>query len=192
MVLALKLITAGVSYQDGLKKPEVPRFCLLTAVQQSSAHQVAHAMGVTATCRFLGSCMAAHPVDLSPHLAEELGALQELSPYQQRHRLTKMPSPLEWLSFTFASGNLLAGPYFELSDYLDFINRKGPWDPKSKQPSLASQYGAGVRLFRQPWQQDSALQYSLPPDCWSAYIKHKAHGLERAEAASICRPGSCC
>lgn len=61
-----------------------------------------------------------------------------------------MPSPLEWLSFTFASGNLLAGPYFELSDYLDFINRKGPWDPKSKQPSLASQYGAGVRPFRQP------------------------------------------
>ncbi|CAK0783622.1 hypothetical protein CVIRNUC_006821 [Coccomyxa viridis] len=93
MVLALKLITAGVSYQDGLKKPE------------------------------------------------------ELSPYQQRHRLTKMPSPLEWLSFTFASGNLLAGPYFELSDYLDFINRKGPWDPKSKQPSLASQYGAGALRF---------------------------------------------
>ena len=24
MVLALKLISAGVSYQDGLKKPEVP------------------------------------------------------------------------------------------------------------------------------------------------------------------------
>ena len=27
MVLALKLITAGVSYQDGLKKPEVISHC---------------------------------------------------------------------------------------------------------------------------------------------------------------------
>ena len=33
MVLALKLITAGVSYQDGLKKPEVPRLCLHIALQ---------------------------------------------------------------------------------------------------------------------------------------------------------------
>ena len=55
-----------------------------------------------------------------------------------------MPSMLEWLSFVFASGNLLAGPYFELSDYLNFIQRKGPWDPKAKQPSAANQYKAGV------------------------------------------------
>ena len=73
--------------------------------------------------------------------------MQELSPYQQQHRLTKMPSPLEWLSFTFASGNLLAGPYFELSDYLNYIERKGPWDPRSRQPSARSQYGAGVRYL---------------------------------------------
>ena len=69
---------------------------------------------------------------------------QELSPYQQRHRLTKLPSLLEWLSFTFASGNLLAGPYFELSDYLDYMERRGPWDPKSRRPTARSQYGAGV------------------------------------------------
>ncbi|CAL5220084.1 g2035 [Coccomyxa viridis] len=93
MVLALKLITAGVSYQDGLKKPE------------------------------------------------------ELSPYQQRHRLTKLPSPLEWLSFTLASGNLLAGPYFELSDYKDYMERKGPWDPKTRRPTARSQYGAGALRF---------------------------------------------
>ena len=107
-------------------------------------------MGLAATCICLGRCVVAHHVGLSPYCTNYLRASQELSPYQQRHRLTKMPSPLEWLSFTFASGNLLAGPYFELSDYLNFINRKGPWDPKSKQPSLASQYGAGVRRFRQP------------------------------------------
>ena len=145
MVLALKLITAGVSYQDGLKKPEVPHLCLRTALQRPHAYPPAHDMTVAAACICLGPRMGAQPIDLSLHLADQLRALQELSPYQQRHRLTKMPSPLEWLSFTFASGNLLAGPYFELSDYLDFINRRGPWDPRSKQPSLASQYGAGVR-----------------------------------------------
>ena len=107
-------------------------------------------MGVAATCICLGQCVVSHHVLLSAYRAKQLRASQELSPYQQRHRLTKMPSPLEWLSFTFASGNLLAGPYFELSDYLDFVNRKGPWDPKSKQPSLASQCGAGVRYLRQP------------------------------------------
>ena len=44
MVLALKLITAGVSYQDGLKKPEVPPLCLHTALQHPNAHPGAHAM----------------------------------------------------------------------------------------------------------------------------------------------------
>ena len=55
-----------------------------------------------------------------------------------------MPSPLEWLSFTFASGNLLAGPYFELSDYLNYMERKGPWDPKAKRFTAKSQYENGV------------------------------------------------
>ena len=32
-----------------------------------------------------------------------------------------MPSLLEWLSYVFAAGNLLAGPTFELSDYLAYI-----------------------------------------------------------------------
>lgn len=72
---------------------------------------------------------------------------QELSPYQQAHKLTRLPSLLEWLSFAFAAGNLLAGPYFELADYLAYIERKGPWDPRAtKQPSLANQYKAGVRF----------------------------------------------
>jgi hypothetical protein len=44
--------------------------------------------------------------------------LQDLKPYQRAHRLTRMPSVLEGLSYLFAAGNLLAGPHFELSDYL--------------------------------------------------------------------------
>ena len=44
--------------------------------------------------------------------------MQDLKPYQSAHRLTRMPSVLEGLSYLFAAGNLLAGPHFELSDYL--------------------------------------------------------------------------
>ena len=72
---------------------------------------------------------------------------QELSPYQQAHAVRRLPSLLEWLSFMFSAGNLLAGPYFELADYLAYIERRGPWDPKAtRQPSLGNQYLTGVRL----------------------------------------------
>ena len=65
---------------------------------------------------------------------------QELRPYQQSHKLVSMPSLLEWLSYIFASGNLLAGPFFELRDYRDYIERQGPWEkgfPSSVAPGLA-------------------------------------------------------
>lgn len=52
---------------------------------------------------------------------------QALRPYQESRKLVNMPSLLEWLSYIFASGNLLAGPFFELRDYCDYIERKGPW-----------------------------------------------------------------
>ena len=38
-----------------------------------------------------------------------------------------MPSPLEWLSYIFASGNLLAGPFFEFRDYRNYVERRGAW-----------------------------------------------------------------
>lgn len=53
--------------------------------------------------------------------------MQELTPYQESRKLVAMPSPLEWLSYIFASGNLLAGPFFELRDYRDYIQRQGAW-----------------------------------------------------------------
>ena len=52
---------------------------------------------------------------------------QELTSYQESRKLVAMPSPLEWLSYIFASGNLLAGPFFELRDYRDYIQRQGAW-----------------------------------------------------------------
>lgn len=39
-------------------------------------------------------------------------------------RLDRLPSLLEYYSYCFASGNLLAGPFFEAKEYFDFIERR--------------------------------------------------------------------
>ena len=139
MVLALKLISAGVSYQDGLKKPEVPFLAQRGLLQPLPAH--------CPVVAFFRRTRLSMPVDV--HYRQALAGdpyAQEMSPYQQAHVVRQLPSLLEWMSFIFAGGNLLAGPYFELSDYLAYIERRGPWDPKvTRQPSLAAQYEAGVR-----------------------------------------------
>jgi lysophospholipid acyltransferase len=53
------------------------------------------------------------------------GLAQEMTPYQAAHRLTSLPNPLEFASFVFSLGNLLAGPYLEFSEYKQFIDSTG-------------------------------------------------------------------
>lgn len=52
----------------------------------------------------------------------------QLRDYAKAKRLTHLPSPLEFLSYLFAAGNLLAGPFFEAKDYFDYVERKGDWE----------------------------------------------------------------
>jgi MBOAT, membrane-bound O-acyltransferase family len=52
---------------------------------------------------------------------------QALNNYQAKNKLDQLPSLLEFLSYVFAIGNLLAGPFFEISDYLAFVERRGEW-----------------------------------------------------------------
>ena len=54
-----------------------------------------------------------------------LTCLQALSEYAAAHAVEASPTPLEYLSFVFGLGNLLAGPYIEYVDYRDFIELKG-------------------------------------------------------------------
>lgn len=44
--------------------------------------------------------------------------------YAAAKRLHELPSLLEFLSYLFAAGNLLAGPFFEARDFKDYIERK--------------------------------------------------------------------
>ncbi len=70
-----------------------------------------------------------------------------LTPYAAAKRLPRAPSLLEYFSYLFCAGNLLAGPAFEMRDYLDYIHRRGAWDesdPTKAPPSAAAAGAARV------------------------------------------------
>ncbi|DBA91841.1 TPA: hypothetical protein ACH3X1_015978 [Trebouxia sp. C0004] len=102
-------------------------FCYLIACHVSSASGTAWKEG---HMDFTGAQMVLTLKMISAAVCYHDGLMpaQELTPYQESRKLVAMPSPLEWLSYIFASGNLLAGPFFELRDYRDYIQRQGAWD----------------------------------------------------------------
>lgn len=66
-----------------------------------------------------------------------------LSPYAATHARRAAPSPLEWASYCLSCGGLLSGPFFELGDYLDYVNRVGAWENTG--PSNGNVNGASKR-----------------------------------------------
>ena len=48
-----------------------------------------------------------------------------LFPEQKERKVVNMPSPIEMLSYSFYSGACMCGPFFEYSDYINFIEQKG-------------------------------------------------------------------
>lgn len=49
----------------------------------------------------------------------------DVTPENSRKMISAAPNPLHYLSYCFACGNLLAGPFFEYNDYLEFTKRSG-------------------------------------------------------------------
>ena len=99
------------------------------------------------------------PVLLPPtHETPPSLALQELSPYQAVHAVASTPNPLQYLSFVFGLGNLLAGPYLEYVDYDNFMNLKGVrgWARLKQEQHYVSDRGRnGARLRqKQPYVSD--------------------------------------
>ncbi|KAG6557172.1 hypothetical protein Mapa_001099 [Marchantia paleacea] len=76
------------------------------------------------------------------------GLLSEegLRPAQQKYRLTKLPSFVAYIGYCLCCGTHLAGPVFELKDYIDWTENRGLWDPKQQRPP-ASPYGAAFSSF---------------------------------------------
>ncbi|CAM6081531.1 unnamed protein product [Calypogeia fissa] len=69
---------------------------------------------------------------------------EDLRDSQKRNRLVKLPSALAYLGYCFNCGTHLAGPVYELKDYLDWTDDKGLWSPHQTQPP-PSRYGPALR-----------------------------------------------
>ena len=71
-----------------------------------------------------------------------------LSPYAVSHARRSAPTPLEWASYCLSCGGLLSGPFFELGDYLDYVNRVGAWENPNSSGGSASSNGEGGTATR--------------------------------------------
>ena len=112
------------------------------SVQDLKAYQRAHRLERLPTpSEGLSYLFAASPQGLG-------SGVQDLKAYQRAHCLERLPTPLEGLSYLFAAGNLLAGPHFELSDYLAFVERRGPWDPSAPRPPPSAAWVGTVRMAK--------------------------------------------
>ncbi|KAG2485077.1 hypothetical protein HYH03_016174 [Edaphochlamys debaryana] len=97
---------------------------------------------------------------------------EDLNSYQSAHQLTRCPSPLEFLSYLVGMGNLLAGPFFEFSDYKAFIELKGPWDPKAARPMPSSLLRGLAALAEGVWHMGVYLGLTL--NDWNMDHYHSA------------------
>ena len=68
---------------------------------------------------------------------------------QERHDLSiaAAPNPLHYFSYLFASGNLLAGPFFEYPHYKQFMARQGEWSKAFTAPMFKEALRASARCF---------------------------------------------
>ena len=100
MVLTLKVIAGAVAYQDGLR----------LAAEDGSERGAGDA----------GAEGAVPAPTTTPNH-------RRLLPYARAHALADLPTPLEWAGYCLGAGNLLSGPFFEISDYLAYTRRTGDW-----------------------------------------------------------------
>ena len=66
---------------------------------------------------------------------------------RQYFKMGSPPNILHYFSYIFATGNLLAGPFFEYRDYVDFISRRGKFVEACKREYLGAAAKAAMQCF---------------------------------------------
>jgi MBOAT, membrane-bound O-acyltransferase family len=69
------------------------------------------------------------------------------SPERAAFKVARAPNPIHYFSYIFATGNLLAGPFFEYREYMDFMARTGDWRRACEGRLLGAAATAAVRCF---------------------------------------------
>lgn len=132
MVATLKLIAVAMCYQDGLRVAAASK-----ADSDSGTATAQHSQGQQQGGNH-------HHHEKHAHDSSGSGS-SRLKGYSLAKALHRMPSPLEFFSYVFAAGNLLAGPFFEAHDYFDYIDRKGDWDEKDPRKRIPSPLLPGLQ-----------------------------------------------
>ena len=70
-----------------------------------------------------------------------------LSEYATQEQLRQLPSLLQYFSYLFAAGSLLAGPHFDAHDYYDYIDRKVKRWLESVLISAMAQHAPGTTVY---------------------------------------------
>lgn len=60
---------------------------------------------------------------------------KHLRQHEREWMIPAAPRPLEYASYIFATGNLLAGPHFHFKAYSEYIERRGLWSPLAARKS---------------------------------------------------------
>lgn len=71
---------------------------------------------------------------------------EQLRPAQRKNRILHLPSVDEYVGYCLCCGTHLAGPVYEIQDYLDWTADEGLWSPSQKPPSP---YGGALRALLQ-------------------------------------------
>lgn len=72
---------------------------------------------------------------------------QALRDYAKAKRLSTLPSPLEFFGYLFACGNLLCGPFYEYSDYSNYVARRASYTTPLSAPWLPGLARLAKSLF---------------------------------------------
>lgn len=117
--------------------------------------------------------------------------MKDLTQSQQQHAIRKLPSPLEFFSYTLHFQGLMAGPLVFYKDYIDFI--EGCHIIKHTSASVSSERGS--------WKSALALAYSLSLSLLAlspaGKVRHREEDRTRTIAGESgrkegdCQPGVC-
>mmetsp|Transcript_35415 Transcript_35415/g.89650 ORF Transcript_35415/g.89650 Transcript_35415/m.89650 type:complete len:497 (-) Transcript_35415:257-1747(-) len=86
---------------------------------------------------------------------------EDMNDFQQAHALHALPGMLPFASFVFGGGNLLAGPYVEYTEYDDWVNHKGVFDPRAKKRA-PSGVVPGITAFAKAFLYMGCYLYMMP------------------------------
>jgi hypothetical protein len=179
MILTIKICTFGYNRADGLAlaagevcgRHATPRHATprhATPRQATPSHAGTH-----------GPC---------PLASQKLSELEKVHAQRASRALPQLPSLLEFFSFVYFYGGVLAGPPFEMRPYLDFVERKqfaGNAPPASGGAALWCIARALACYPMVSRQTDSARRRASSRSAWGA---PRSWSLARCRCSATSRP----